>query len=456
MVGLTLIRKGNKQQRGKGPSKIALVLAGGAVTGGAFKMGGLKALNDFLVGRGISDFDIYVGLSAGALLSVPLAAGFTPDEMIEVIDGSSKRFEPLLPTDLYTPNAGELVGRPAKLAWEFALWGPSVLVDFLRGLPGLPSTFHDALGELLRSPDYVHVERMALRLRDDVSPRRSFPAVSDAIPTGLLTNAPLERWLSRNLEKIGVPNDFRAFSAERNNKLYITACELDTAERIIFGADEHTQMSISQAVQASTALPIFYKPARIDGIDYIDGGVRNTANIDVAIDKGADLVICYNPFRPIRNEPVPSTVDGRRIADQGLKGVLNQVFRTLLQSRLRLGLERYRHNEAFSGDIVVLEPKERDLDFFAMNPMAYWKRDAALRHGYESVRHTIEHNFDDLDEVLSGHGLRMSQAVASRRAAEVVRERGWNVPANQATRPLDRGTRPAAPLHAKAGQRKLS
>jgi NTE family protein len=451
-VGLTLIRKGT-QQRGKRPSKVALVLAGGAVTGGAFKMGGLKALNDFLVGRDIVDFDIYVGLSAGALLSVPLAAGFTPDEMIEVIDGSSKRFDPLLPTDLYTPNAGEIVGRPAQLAWDFARWGPSVLVDFVRGLPGLPSTFHDALGELLRSPDFVHVERMALRLRNEVSPSRSFPAVSDAIPTGLLTNAPLERWLRRNLEKIGVPNDFRAFSEGRNNKLYIAACELDTAERVIFGADEHAHTSISEAVQASTALPIIYKPARIDGIDYIDGGVRNTANIDVAIDKGADLVICYNPFRPIRNDPQPTTPDGRRIADQGLKGVLNQVFRTLLQSRLRLGLDGYRNNHGFTGDIVVLEPKERDLDFFAMNPMAYWKRDAALRHGYESVRHTIEQNFDDLDEVFRGHGLRMSQAVASRRAAEVVRERGWNVPANHANQPL-RG--PAVRLNPKASQRKLS
>lgn len=449
-MGLTLIRKATKEQRSKRPSKIALVLAGGAVTGGAFKMGGLKALNDFLVGRDIVDFDIYVGLSAGALLSVPLAAGFTPDEMIEVIDGTSSRFDPLLPTDLYTPNAHELLGRPAKLLWDFARWGPSVLIDFVRGLPGLPSTFHDALGELLRSPDYMHVERMALRLRDEVSPRRSFPSVSDAIPTGLLTNAPLERWLRNNLAKIDVPNDFRALADERNNKLYITACELDTAERIIFGADENTQMSISEAVQASTALPIIYKPARIDGVDYIDGGVRNTANIDVAIDKGADLVICYNPFRPIRNDPMPASLDGPRIADQGLKGVLNQVFRTLLQSRLRLGLEGYRHSETFTGDIVVLEPKEQDLDYFAMNPMAYWKREVALRHGYESVRHTIVQNFDELDEVLGSHGLRMSQAVASRRAAEVVRERGWNVPANQPLRA------PAPRLSARSSQRKLS
>ncbi|PRP89945.1 Patatin-like phospholipase [Enhygromyxa salina] len=439
-MGLTLIRKAKDTQRSKRKSKIALVLAGGAMTGGAFKMGGLKALNDYLVGRDIADLDIYVGLSAGALLSVPLAAGLTPDEIIEVLDGVSNRFEPLRPVDLYTPNVAELVGRPAKLAWEFARWGPNAVLDLLRGLPGLPTTFHDALGELLRSPDYLHVERMALRLRDEVSPRAAFPELSDVVPSGLMTNAPLERWLRRGLAKIGVSNEFAAFAAERRNQLYLAACELDTAERVIFGAGEHTGVSISEAVQASTALPIFYQPARLGGVDYIDGAVRNTANIDVAIDKGADLVICYNPFRPIWNDPLPSLPHGRRITDQGLKGVLNQVFRTLLQSRLRLGLERYRHHAQFQGDIVLLEPKEHDLDFFAMNPLAYWKRDAAVRHGYESVRHTIEHSFHELDELLSSHGLRMSQAVASRRAAAVVRERGWNVAANQ--RPL-RGARQA-------------
>ena len=42
-------------------------------------------------------------------------------------------------------------------------------------------------------------------------------------------------------------------------------------------------------MQASTALPLFYKPARIKGVDYVDGGVRRTANIDVAIEKGATV-----------------------------------------------------------------------------------------------------------------------------------------------------------------------
>ena len=70
-VGLTLI------QRSQGPPprkpRIALVLAGGAITGGAFKLGGLQALDDCLVDRGVTEFDTYVGLSAGAVLAV--AAG---------------------------------------------------------------------------------------------------------------------------------------------------------------------------------------------------------------------------------------------------------------------------------------------------------------------------------------------------------------------------------------------
>jgi len=68
-LGLTLIRK----RTGRAPknARVALVLAGGAVTGGAFKVGGLQALDDFLVGRRVNELDIYVGLSAGSVLAVP-------------------------------------------------------------------------------------------------------------------------------------------------------------------------------------------------------------------------------------------------------------------------------------------------------------------------------------------------------------------------------------------------
>ena len=95
-MGLTLIQKSDDARRKRNP-KVALVLAGGAVSGGSFKIGGLKALNDYLSERKINDLDIYVGLSAGSILSASLASGITPDEMLRVLDGTSTKFDQLRP-----------------------------------------------------------------------------------------------------------------------------------------------------------------------------------------------------------------------------------------------------------------------------------------------------------------------------------------------------------------------
>jgi hypothetical protein len=251
------------------------------------------------------------------------------------------------------------------------------------------------------------------------------------VPSGFFDNVSLERWLARSLERLRLPNDFRGFQRKRPGKLYITACDLDTAERVVFGADENSEVSISQAVQASSALPIFYKPARINGVDYVDGGVRHTANIDIAIEKGADLIICYNPFRPFLNRidseegSAAYFADGRYLSDRGLLVVLNQVFRTLLHSRLKLGIQRYLADDRFQGDIVLLEPREREAEFFAMNPLAFWKRADAVQHGFESVRMTIEQNFDQLESVLGHYGLQLDREAARRRADRARAAQGW-------------------------------
>jgi hypothetical protein len=108
-----------------------------------------------------------------------------------------------------------------------------------------------------------------------------------------------------------------------------------------------------------------------------------------------------------------------------MKVVVNQVFRTMLHSRLKLGIQRYIADDRFQGDIVLLEPRESDANFFAMNPLAFWKRADAAQHGFESVRRTIEQNFDQLKDVLGYHGLVMDRNVARRRAARARTNLGW-------------------------------
>lgn len=429
-MGLTLIRKSIGQPPKRNP-KVALVLAGGAVSGGAFKVGGLKALNDYLVGRDVTQLDTYVGLSAGAMLAVPLAGGIGPDEMIRVLEGTSEQFEQLRPFDFYNPNWREFVGRPAKFGYDLASYLPGISSEFLRGLPGLPDAVGEDAKRLYKEPNWTHIEQLVMSVIEHTSPSRALPTPTNHFPSGFFDNSSLERWMRRGLERSGLPNDFRAFQRKRNVRLYLSACDLDTAERVIFGADENNEVTIAQGIQASTALPIFYRPARLNGIDYVDGGVRNTANIDVAIEKGADLIICYNPFRPFLNRTDDESIDpksfadGRYLSDSGLKLVINQVFRTLLHSRLKLGLQRYLADDRFRGDIVLIEPREHDRQFFSVNPIAFWKRGEAVQHGFESVHDTIEQNYDQLSDLFAQYGIEMSRESAARRAAEIREERGW-------------------------------
>ncbi|MFQ5417661.1 MAG: patatin-like phospholipase family protein [Myxococcota bacterium] len=441
-MGLTLIRKSEGRPQTRDP-KIALVLAGGAVSGGAFKVGGLKALNDYLGQRKITDLDIYVGLSAGSILSTSLASGITPDEMLKVLDGTSTQLDQLRPIDFYNPNWTEFAARPARVVYDLSTFLPSIGFDFARSVRGLPDAVGPSARDFASTPSYKNFETLVMRLIEHVSPQRPFPDIPSQIPSGFFDNVSLERWVRRALERIRVPNDFRAFTRKTGKQLYITACDLDTAEREIFGSDENAEVTISQAVQASSALPIFYKPARMNGVDYVDGGVRHTANIDIAIEKGADLIICYNPFRPFLNrvdmEPGEASyfAEGRYLSDRGMKMIVNQVFRTLLHSRLKLGIQRYVNDDRFCGDIVLLEPREGDANFFSMNPMAFWRRNEAARHGFESVRKTLEQNYDELEEVFDRHGLEMNRVAARRRASRARRIHGWA--AEEAKPPKPRG-----------------
>jgi predicted acylesterase/phospholipase RssA len=429
-LGLTLIEKSDG--RAQRNPRIALVLAGGAVSGGAFKVGGLKALDDCLVDRKITDLDCYVGLSAGAILATSLAAGLSPAEIIRVLEGRSTRIDQLRPIDFYYPNFSEFASRPARLAFELATYLPSLAVDFARALPGLPSAMSPSMRRFASRPSYTRFESAVMDLLAHVSPKRALPSPTNHLPSGFFDNRSVARWVAHALERSGVPDDFRELARRRGRELYITACDLDSAERVVFGADENCEVPISEAVAASTALPIFYKPARIRGVDYVDGGVRHTASIDIAIEKGADLIICYNPFRPFLNrqrdgsestasydeESVPDAsgtepeAERGYLADRGLKTVVNQTFRTLLHSRLELGLERYVTDASFRGDIVLLEPREADARFFDLNPLAFWKRSEALEHGFASVQSTIRRHYCQLATVLARYGLRLDAARA--------------------------------------------
>ncbi len=425
-MGITIVQKSDLSVRKKSP-KIALVLAGGAITGGAFKLGGLKALDDFLVNKKTTEFDTYVGLSAGAVLAAPLAAGVSPAEMLKSLEGKSNQFDHFRPSDVYSLAWGDFVSRPAQFAYDVLTFLPGTVGDLLGQVPGLARKLQGPIAQAWRNPSIGSLQELLTPIGEAMASRRGFPSPLDYLPSGFFDNSSIERYLRRNFEASGIPNDFRDLYRATKKELYIGAMNLDSAERVVFGHDEDTSVTVSEAVQASTALPGFYKPAHIRGVDYVDGGVRRTANIDVAIEHGSDLVICYNPFRPFSNRVRRTLkngeyhIDGQLLAESGVLTVINQVFRTLLHSRLQYGLRQYQDDPNFRGDIVVIEPKETDRHFFQLSMMAYWQRLTAAQYGYVSVTESIEQNYDLIKHILESYGVSMTRRQA-RAGVERIRD----------------------------------
>jgi predicted acylesterase/phospholipase RssA len=416
-MGLTLIQRSSGRRLPRKP-KVALVLAGGAVTGGAFKVGGLKALDECLVGRSVNELDMYVGLSAGAFLATSLAAGITPDEMVGALEGTSPRLSQLRPFDFYRPNVGEFVQRPLRFSADLAAYLPGLVVDLLSVLPELPARVGEQVRQLIDRPTYTRLENLLMQLFDEVSPKREFPSVGALVPSGIFDNSALEKWLASNMATVDAPNRFADLYRQTGRRLFITATNLDSAEQVVFGPENDHGLLISQAVQASSALPGFFRPARFDGVDYVDGGVQRTANIGVAIEHDADLIICYNPFRPYLNQPDEREGDPSHLADRGMRTVLNQVFRTMLHTRLSLGLRSYLNDTRFRGDIVVIEPIEKDAEFFDLNPLAFWKRSEAIQHGFDSVRRTLAEHTEVLEPLFARYGVQLCTDPAPAEPAE--------------------------------------
>ena len=337
-MGITFVQKSDLNRPHR-DYKVALVLAGGAVSGGAFKLGGLLALDSFLVARRVTEMDIYVGLSAGAFLAAPLAAGISPWEVARSLDGESEKIAPLRPWDFYWPNWRELAWRPVEFVLDALAFVPEASVTALRYLRRHAREVRTHLTALARNPTYRSLEALFDPIAQEIWEHTELKNAFAYLPSGLFDTGRIERFIRTNLEANGVPNNFRLLRLERGNALYIAATHLDTARGVVFGYDEDNSVTISEAVQASAAIPGFYRPACINGEYYVDAGVRKTANISMAIRKGADLVIAYNPFRPYNFRARRTLVRGvSSIADMGLVAVLNQAFRTLLHTRLHLGI----------------------------------------------------------------------------------------------------------------------
>lgn len=411
-MGITIVQKSNLKEK-KPKAKKALVLAGGALTGAAFKIGGLKALNDYFGNFDIRNFDIFLGISSGSLLATALSGGLSPEEMLKSLDGTSKKFSKLQPWHFYWPNWQEFVSRPINYAAKATGWLPGVLWRLFAKMPRQKNGLKHLFYEFVKHPSLNRYEQFWEMVDESLLADHPFPSLLACLPSGLFDNAPLEKYLRENIRRNRMTNDFALAKKMGGKSLYITAMALDSAQEEVFGPDEKNDVSISKAVQASSAMPGFYKPVQIGGKYYVDGGVKQTANLDLIVAKGAKLIICYNPFRPYEKKTFVQELKKQHkdhsLTEEGVFAVLNQFFRTVFHTRLHNALKAYQTNPHFDGDIILIEPRPDDAAFFSMNPFALGHRLHAAQLGFESVRNSIEERSEEIAAILAAYGIRMSR-----------------------------------------------
>jgi NTE family protein len=215
-----------------------LVLAGGGVVGEAWMTGVLAGIED-AGGADLRRVEALVGTSAGAIVAARLAAGKALRR--------PPRTDAAAPEETAAPDGDGLLRTAAR--WGWAVTAPLAPVATALTAPG---------GALVRS--------------------------------ALLSRAPgdgetLTR-LHGEIERSGVRFDGR---------LRICCVDKRSGKRVVFGAPGAPHASVADAVTASCAIPWVFAPVRIDGREYVDGGVWSVTNLDAAPARRDTEVLCLDP-----------------------------------------------------------------------------------------------------------------------------------------------------------------
>lgn len=352
--------------------RIGLAIAGGGPIGGMYELGALRALEEAIEGLDLTAMDVYVGVSSGAFLASGLANRMDTAAMTRVFITGDRDDVQFRPDAFVKPALWEYARRAASFPRHLFRWWRDLLLD----------------------PGSANLNAAIARL-------------GALVPSGLFDNDEIGRFLADAFSRHGRTNDFR----ELRRKLYVVAVDLDNGEAVRFGDRGWDDVPISRAVQASAALPGLYPPVPIRNRQFVDGALRRTMHASVALEEGVDLLIGINPLVPF--DASMARAHGKRpesLVEGGLPVVLSQTFRTLLQSRVQVGMAKYAHQYR-DVDQLLLEPNPDDAEMFFTSVFSYKSRRRVCNHAYRATLADLRRQSAQLAPILARHGLRFREEI---------------------------------------------
>jgi len=214
-----------------------LVLGGGGILGEGWMNGVLAGLED-AGGVRFAECRAFVGTSAGSIVAARLAAG-------RELRRPGKRPRATQPPG--GPPRGRVFREAVRIGWQATA-------------PLAP------LALAATAPAGAAVRSLALA----------------RVPAGRYPLTDLHRRVA----------DWRA---RFDGRLRVCTVDRANGRRVVFGAPGAPKASVADAVQASCAIPAVFKPVRIDGREYVDGGAWSVTNLDAAPVSRGSRVLCLEP-----------------------------------------------------------------------------------------------------------------------------------------------------------------
>jgi NTE family protein len=226
-------------------TRVGLVLGAGGITGIAWLVGALEAVREHS-GWDPRTADVIAGTSAGAVAAVVTAAGIPSEDLLAMAEQPER-----LERAIRRATGGR--GRDAEPSRP----------------PLLPGSIRLALGGLVAA-----------------DPRHRVTSLQGFVPRGWRAGDEI-RGLTHAAVRLGWP---------RHTQLLLHACDVRTGARVAFGHPDAPPADLADAVVASCAVPAYYRPVRIGGREYIDGGLASFSNADSLLGLDCDVVLCLSPF----------------------------------------------------------------------------------------------------------------------------------------------------------------
>ena len=218
-----------------------LVLGGGGILGEAWMNAVLAGLEE-AAGFDARECEGYIGTSAGSIVAAALAGGKRPSERLGSLPEPPAQEEP------EQVEASSPVTRALRTGVATAAAPVAALA--------LPTI----------APGGALVRRLAL----------------SRVPPG-----------KRSLGGLGEQID--SLGAHFDGRLSVSAVSLESGRRVMFGQPDGPDATVGQAVEASCAIPGFFRPVEIGGASYVDGGAWSPTNMDAASVSRGTRVLCLNP-----------------------------------------------------------------------------------------------------------------------------------------------------------------